>query len=516
MILGLLNILKYIPGFRSGKKLKSFIAIIYYILSLLTFTGGFSYGLFFLVAPFLGFSFIDIFKHKKRTIPFKKPLLSFAVSFLILAVAMATIPNIEPTDASGRDLLQVIGVTQKPTDEFAQVSEPTIDETDKADVALPGGVTEEPFNPVTESTPVPIKTDGEFEVHFLDVGQGDASLVICDGESMLIDGGTSKNSNLIYTYLKKQGIDNLNYIVSTHPHEDHVGGLAGALNYATVDTVLSPVISYESTAFNNFVKYLDMQNVSITVPKAGERFNLGSAIVQVIGPVSSNNSVNNNSIVLKITYGDTSFLFTADAEREEEQDILKQGYDLNSTVLKVGHHGGETSTTYPFLREIMPEFAVISVGSNNQYGHPTENILSRLRDADVKTYRTDMQGDIICTSDGKTVSFIVKRNENVNTLSPVSKLTPTPVPTVKATTSPTTRPTAVPTAKPTLAPTTPSSGTQDEHTDVKYILNTNTKKFHHPTCHSVGRISEENKQKSVLARNELINQDYEPCGNCKP
>jgi hypothetical protein len=120
------------------------------------------------------------------------------------------------------------------------------------------------------------------------------------------------------------------------------------------------------------------------------------------------------SIVLRIVYGGTSFLFTGDAEREEEQDILNAGFNLDSTVLKVGHHGSDTSTTYPFLREIMPQYAIISVGNDNTYGHPTEDTLSRLRDADVKLFRTDLQGDIFCTSDGKTVSFSVTRNPNAD------------------------------------------------------------------------------------------------------
>ncbi len=540
VIRGLLNMLEYIPGFRSGKKFKMFISTIYYILTLLMFTGGFGYGLFFLAAPFLGFSFIDIFKHKKRSMSLKKPLLSFVVSLLILSIAVVMIPNVESTSVSGTDKTQVAEVTQKPTDEPTQTLEPSIDRADKSNEVLLGGVTEEPTNiqeqnivtepsgkpsekltedppkSVTNPTSIPINTNSRFEVHFIDVGQGDASLVLCDGESMLIDGGTSKSSNVIYTYLKKQSIDKLNYIVSTHPHEDHVGGLAGALNYATVDTVFSPVTSYESTAFNNFLKYLNIQNVSITVPKAGETFKLGSATVQILGPVRYDNDVNNNSIVLRITYGDTSFLFTGDAEREEEQDILEQGYDLDTTVLKVGHHGGETSTTYLFLREVMPEYAVISVGRNNQYGHPHENTLSRLRDADIKTYRTDMQGDIICTSNGKTVSFTVMRNENANTLSPVSKLTPTPAPTGKPTVTTMPHATATPTVKPTQAPANSNTGSHNKDTDIKYILNTSTKKFHYPTCHSVGRMSENNKQEWLHTRDELINQGYEPCGNCKP
>ncbi|MDO5408131.1 MAG: MBL fold metallo-hydrolase [Eubacteriales bacterium] len=253
--------------------------------------------------------------------------------------------------------------------------------------------------------------DSSFEVHYIDVGQADAALVLCDGQSMLIDGGNREDSSLIYTYLSDMNLDHLDYIVCTHAHEDHVGGLAGALNAAKADTAFSPVTEYDSKVFQSFKKYLAEQDTELTVPEAGDTFALGSAQVQVLGPVQMEHvtETNNTSIVLKVEYGETSFLFTGDAEREEEQDILDAGFDVACTVLKVGHHGGETSTSYRFLREAAPEYAVISVGEGNQYGHPTEEVLSRLRDADVEVYRTDEMGDIICSSDGKEVSFRTER-----------------------------------------------------------------------------------------------------------
>lgn len=227
---------------------------------------------------------------------------------------------------------------------------------------------------------------------------------------MMIDGGKAKASSYIYSWLKKNQISYLDVMVATHTDADHIGGLSGALNYAKVGTAYCPVTSGTTKTFQSFVKYLKKQGKSITVPEAGDEFSLGSAQVRILGPTDPQAEGNNSSIVLKVTFGDTSFLFTGDAEREEEQELLESGYDLESTVLKVGHHGSDTSTSYLFLRTVNPQYAVISVGADNTYGHPTEAVLSRLRDADVKTYRTDLQGTITAVSGGKKVTFQTEKN----------------------------------------------------------------------------------------------------------
>ncbi len=323
-----------------------------------------------------------------------------------------------------------------------------------------------------------LEDDYDFWVHFIDVGQADAALVHCDGKYMLIDGGNTADSSLIYSYLKKRDIAHLDYIVCTHAHEDHVGGLSGALNFATVGTAFCPVTSYSTKAFSNFTDQLAKQNKSITLPKLGQTFKLGSAKVTVLGPVKETENTNNTSIVLRIVYGKTSFLFTGDMEREAEQDILESGVNLKSTVLKVGHHGSDTSTTYPFLREVMPEYGVISCEKDNSYGHPHEGVLSKLRDAEVKVFRTDMQGTVICYSDGKSVEFVVEKNKDADTFAELNN--------------------------------------PDNHKEMKYILNTSSKKFHLPECSSVKDIKDNNKKEFFGTRLELIELGYSPCGTCKP
>lgn len=260
-----------------------------------------------------------------------------------------------------------------------------------------------------ESQPPP---NSNLEVHYIDVGQADSSLILCDGYSMLIDGGNAADSNLIAAYLKKEDISVLDYIVCTHAHEDHVGGLSGALSVTEVKNVLAPYTEADTKAYQNFKNKSAAQGLEVQHPSSGDSFTLGSSDVQIIGPITERaNDLNNTSIVMKLTYGNTSFLFTGDAERNEEQDIINAGYDLTADVLKVGHHGSDSSTSYVFLREVMPRYAVISVG-NNSYGHPTEAVLSRLRDAHVQLYRTDLQGDIIAASDGNNITITTKKKQN--------------------------------------------------------------------------------------------------------
>ena len=247
-------------------------------------------------------------------------------------------------------------------------------------------------------------------VDYIDVGQGDAALVRCGDQAMLIDGGSPKASSIIYTYLEKQNVRRLDYILASHADSDHIGGLLSPLSTMPVDHVLIPKTASDSKTYQSFLSKTKEKGISLTHPKSGDSFMLGDSTVFILGPITEDpDDRNNGSIVAKICYGQTSFLFTGDAERKEEQELLDAGFDLSATVLKVGHHGSKNSTTYLFLRAVMPKYAVISVGDNS-YGHPTEAALSRLRDADSTVLRTDLDGDIIIKSDGTAVTVTTKKH----------------------------------------------------------------------------------------------------------
>ncbi len=317
-------------------------------------------------------------------------------------------------------------------------------------------------------------TDDNFQMHFIDVGQALSVLVECDGQFMLYDGGNVDDGSLVVSYLQDQGVEELQYVFCSHAHEDHVGGLAAALAYFPANHVYSPVTEASTKCFRDFVKYTQQQGLQVEVPAVGTVWQLGSATVQLLGPIKQYNDTNDTSLVLRIDYGSTSFLLTGDMESDAERDLVESGANLKADVLQVGHHGSSTSSSYIFMNAVLPEMGVISCGVNNKYGHPHKEMLSILRDAGADTYRTDLLGTITIGSDG--TSYTVSSEHYATDAE--------------------------------LNPTDPAASSTVQQA---YIGNVNSKKFHLPTCPN---LPAEKNQILFSSYDEAINAGYEPCSTC--
>ena len=262
---------------------------------------------------------------------------------------------------------------------------------------------------------VPVCAGAELSVWFLDVGQGDCTVVVCDGESMIVDGGPAGSSQFVYAFLRDElGLEHLDYLISTHPHEDHLSGLVAVLNAVPVDLILSPVTEWNTKRFERFMEYADLQGAPVSVPAVGDTMQLGGATVTVLQcwPESvqwRENDVNDMSIVVRIDYGETSFIITGDAEETSEYMMIDSGVPLKADVLRVAHHGSTYSTSEQFLKAVSPRYAVISCGKGNGYYHPHGRVLNLLKENGVWLFRTDLQGTVKCVSDGKDIKFSVDR-----------------------------------------------------------------------------------------------------------
>lgn len=302
-------------------------------------------------------------------------------------------------------------------------------------------------------------------VHFIDVGQGDSTFIqFPNGETSLIDGGTRKSGDKVVTYLKDLGIDKVDYLIATHPHEDHIGGLPEVIKNLSIGKVYMPDKTANTLIFEELLKEIKNKDLKITLAESGNSIIDEEELNFVILAPNRNDYTETNdfSIVTKIEYMDTSFIITGDAEKDSEIDIINRNYNLKSNVLKVGHHGGRTSSNEEFLKRIDPDYSIISVGADNTYGHPHKETLSRLNRADSNIMRTDELGDIVIISNGKELTISEK----------------------------------------ILAET---------KTEVQYIGNKNTKIFHTKDCNSLPK--EENRI-FFSSLEEAKKNGYKPHKNC--
>ncbi|MDO4282279.1 MAG: ComEC/Rec2 family competence protein [Clostridia bacterium] len=252
--------------------------------------------------------------------------------------------------------------------------------------------------------------EGELEIHFIDVGQADSILIIQGDHNMLIDAGTNDAAETVVDYLNSQGIEKFDYVIGTHPHEDHIGGLDNVISNFDIETFLFPKATANTKTFKDVVSAANAKGLKFTVPNVGSTYQLGDATFEVFAPNSEKyESTNNYSIVIRLTYGGNKFLFTGDAETLSEEEILAKFSDISADLLKIGHHGSYTSTSDEFLKAVNPKYAVISVGKGNSYNHPVKSVMERLKNANIDVYRTDELETIIAVSDGKNITFNVEK-----------------------------------------------------------------------------------------------------------
>ena len=248
-----------------------------------------------------------------------------------------------------------------------------------------------------------------FSVHFIDVGEGDAILLVQGNYAMLVDGGLAEKGTTVFSYLRNHGVEQLEYMVATHPFADHVGGLPDVLQRMNVRNVLLPMIYHDTPAYNAFLFAVENSGAKVAVPFAGETFTLGKADVTVLSPTPTDEWENraNYSIILRVEFGSTSFLLSGDAMREVESILLDSTVHLSSDVLKVSRHGTSSASTSGFLDAVNPSIAVISAGEENSF--LSNDVLLRLASSGTHVFRTDINGSIVITSDGTTLGVVVER-----------------------------------------------------------------------------------------------------------
>ena len=249
----------------------------------------------------------------------------------------------------------------------------------------------------------------DFKVHYIDVGQGDCSLVEADGKFMLIDAGENGHEQQVINYLRSVGVQKLDYVIATHQHSDHIGGMPEVLEEFAVDNIIMPKLTEAQTPTNStytaFLKAVKNSGAKVIASKADAVYTLGSGSFILLGPVTNDaEDINNMSVFVKVSYGMNTFLFTGDGETEEELEVLDTGADLDCDVLHTGHHGSYTSSCKDFLAAATPEICVISCGADNDYGHPHDAAIKRIKKYTDEIYRTDICGSIVIQSDGKELS----------------------------------------------------------------------------------------------------------------
>lgn len=247
------------------------------------------------------------------------------------------------------------------------------------------------------------------KIHFIDVGQADSILVQQGSSTMLIDAGNNDDSELVVNYLRKNGVKKIDYLVGTHPHEDHIGGLDKVIEEFDIGKIYMPRATSNTRTYEDVLKAIKAKKLKTSSPTPGTKFNIGDAECTIFAPNGKEyEDLNEYSVVIKVVYKENSFMLTGDAEGTSEKEMIAKGFNLSADVLKLGHHGSGSSSTKAFLDKVNPKYAIVSAGKDNDYGHPHKATMDKMKSRGIKIYRTDESGTIVCTSDGKTIKFSVK------------------------------------------------------------------------------------------------------------
>lgn len=262
-------------------------------------------------------------------------------------------------------------------------------------------------------------TAKNLKLHFIDVGQGDSILIeIPEGQKILVDGGDRADSitNKIINYLKAQNIKKLDYIISTHPHADHIGGLAAIIDNFEVKNVLDSGKIHTSKTYENYLTKIDQKNISFSTPREGDILKIGKGEINFLHPDSKldSYSLNNSSLVFVLKFNKQKFLFTGDIERKVELELLQENKNLKIDLIKVPHHGSKSSSYPKWINQLQPKLAIIQVGAANNYGHPAPKVINHYQKLGAAVYRNDLNGNIVVTADGKNYSVKVDHNQKNN------------------------------------------------------------------------------------------------------
>ena len=317
-------------------------------------------------------------------------------------------------------------------------------------------------------------TSNELVIYYIDVGQGDACLVEYNNHFMLIDAGDNDDETLMVDFLKEKKVKTLDYVFGTHPHADHIGGLDAVINNFDIKKLYMPKVVENTKTFEDVLTAIESNNLKVNSPEVGKTMYLDNVQIQILAPIKQYEEMNDNSIVLKISYQNFNCLFTGDMQSESEQDVLSINTNIKSDVLKVAHHGSNSSSTEQFIDAVEPEYAIISVGKDNTYGHPTPEVVSLLKEKNIKIFRTDVDGTVMLTTNGKDIQISSQYNKAISQADAQRK------------------------PEPTL---------------ITYIGNKNSQKFHIPTCTT---LPAEQNRVEFTSREEALSANYIPCKKCKP